>query len=287
MLARGWLTKTSRTTYLNVPKIAHVGLVSQLSAGIIIVMPDTQKPIKSVPRHLGIILDGNRRWAKEQGLLQLEGHKRGYENLKVIGEAALERGVEYFSAYVFSTENWNRSKSEVEYLMRLLHWVATHEVAEMNRKNIRVRFVGSRDRLNSKILAAIDTAEALTADNTGGTLVLCLNYGGQVEIADAVKQMLTDQINPDTVTPEKLGEYLYAPDIPELDLIIRTSGEQRLSNFMLWRAAYSELYFTNQHWPAFTVEDLDSALADFTLRQRRFGGDSELITAKKDKVVTS
>lgn len=231
------------------------------------------KPDESVPRHLGIILDGNRRWARAQGLPKLEGHRRGYENLKTIGEAARARGIEFLSAYCFSTENWNRSEEEVEYLMGLLYWVATHEVTEMHRKNIRVRFLGSRERLSSRILKAIDSAETLTADNSGGTLALCINYGGQVEIAAAVKQLMADGADADDITPAAIENQLYAPDIPPLDLIIRTSGEQRLSNFMLWRAAYAELYFTKKHWPEFAAADLDMALFDYATRTRRFGGD--------------
>ncbi|HSH31753.1 MAG TPA: polyprenyl diphosphate synthase [Candidatus Saccharimonadales bacterium] len=235
--------------------------------------PNQNPDAAELPRHVGIILDGNRRWAKSRGLPQLEGHRRGYDNLKTIGEAALERGVSYLSAYVFSTENWQRSKEEVNYLMDLLYWVATHEVAEMNRKNIRVRFLGSKHRLSSKILQAIDQAEAKTAANSKGTVAFCLNYGGQVEITEAVGKMLADAVPAEDATIEKIASYLYAPDIPPLDLVIRTSGEQRLSNFMLWRAAYAELYFTDKHWPDFSPADLDAALAEYALRKRRFGGD--------------
>ncbi len=222
-----------------------------------------------IPTHLGLILDGNRRWAREQGLPQLEGHRKGYENLKVIGQAALDKGVQYVSAYVFSTENWNRSKEEVEYLMKLLLWVAKHEVNELHKQNVRVRFLGSRKGLSKQIIKAIDGAEAKTKDNTKGTMAMCLNYGGQQEILDAVVKLVEDKTQ--DITPDSIEQNLYAPDIPPIDLIIRTSGEQRLSNFMLWRAAYSELYFSKKHWPAFTPADLDEALADFAARQRRFG----------------
>ncbi|MBW3537964.1 di-trans,poly-cis-decaprenylcistransferase [Candidatus Parcubacteria bacterium] len=235
-------------------------------------MNSRQQPA-GLPRHLGIILDGNRRWAKNHGLPQLEGHRRGYEILKDIGELAIGKGIEYFSAYVFSTENWRRSREEVGYLMNLLYWVATHEVDEMNRKNLRVRFLGSKSRLSPKILTAIEKAEARTAANTKGTVAFCLNYGGQLEIAEAVGKMLADEVPAEDVTVEKISSYLYAPDIPPLDLVIRTSGEQRLSNFMLWRAAYAELYFTSKHWPDFAAADLEAALADYASRRRRFGGD--------------
>lgn len=224
-----------------------------------------------IPTHIGIILDGNRRWAKTNGLPPYEGHRQGYLNLKKIGEYALKRGVKYLSAFVFSTENWQRSKEEVNYLMKLLLWVATHEVEEMNRKNIRIRFLGEKKGLLPKIVKAIEQAEQKTAKNTGGTLALCLNYGGTQEIASAAAQMIKDGLKPEEVTPGKLAQYLYAPDIPPCDLVIRTSGEQRISGFMLYRAAYSEFLFVDKHWPAFSEADLDSALAEYASRHRRFG----------------
>lgn len=224
-----------------------------------------------MPIHLGLILDGNRRWAKEQGLASYEGHKKGYENLKTIGTAALERGIKYVSAYVFSTENWDRSEEEVKYLMKLLLWIAENEVKILHENNIKVRFAGSRQRLNQNIIKAMKDAEEKTKNNTGGTLLICLNYGGQQEIADAVKQIVKDDTKPEQVTPELIQQHLYAPGVPPIDLIIRTSGEQRLSNFMLWRAAYSELIFVKKHCPAFTAADLDKALDEYASRQRRFG----------------
>lgn len=225
-----------------------------------------------IPTHLGLILDGNRRWAVAEGLPTFDGHKCGYENLKTIGEAAIDRGVKFVTAFVFSTENWNRAKDEVKYLMELLVWVVNHEVEEMHKKGIKVVFLGAEVRMSKKNLKLIRQAEAKTKDNSRGTLALCLNYGGQTEIAEAFQKMIAAGVNPDEVTPKVIREYLYHPEIPDVDFIIRTSGEQRLSNFMLWRAAYSELYFTaEKHWPAFTVEDLDKALQDYGERARRFG----------------
>lgn len=224
-----------------------------------------------VPTHVGLILDGNRRWAREQGLPTLQGHKKGYENLKTVADAAFGRGVKYLSAFVFSTENWKRSKEEVGYLMELLFWVATHEVVEMDRKNIRLKFIGRPEGLSKKILKAIEAAEAKTAKNTGGTLGLCLNYGGHWEIADAAAKMLAEGVDPKAVTPEVFAKYLYAPELPMIDLMIRTSGEQRLSGFMLYRMEYAEMLFVEKHWPAFTPADLDEALAVYAGRQRRFG----------------
>jgi undecaprenyl diphosphate synthase len=224
-----------------------------------------------VPIHLGLILDGNRRWAKERGLPTFDGHREGYQNLKKICSAALERGVKYVSAFVFSTENWKRSREEVNYLMKLLHWVATKEVDEMNRKNIRVRFLGSESGLTSKVVKAIRSAEEKTKDNTGGTLALCLNYGGQQEIADAVKDILKEGIKAEDITPQVIADHLYGSDIPPVDLVIRSSGEQRISGFMLWRMAYAELKFVDTYWPAFSEAQLDECLADYAARQRRFG----------------
>lgn len=224
----------------------------------------------TIPNHLGLVLDGNRRWAKNQGLPTLEGHRKGYENLKTIALAAFEKGVQYVSAFVFSTENWNRSKEEVDYLMKLLIWVAKNEIKELDKKNVRVRFIGTRKRLSKDVLNAIDDAENRTASNTGGTLVLCLNYGGQQEIIDAVNTIITqDDRHPLSVND--FEKYLYGPDIPPVDLIIRTSGEQRISNFMLWRAAYSELFFVDNHWPDFSESDLTNALENYSTRHRRFG----------------
>ncbi len=224
-----------------------------------------------VPTHLGLILDGNRRWARAQGRPQLEGHREGYKNLHTIVKHAFARGVKFVSAYVFSTENWNRTKEEVDYLMDLLVWVATVEIKKYKNENYRVMVIGSRERLSKKVLDAIEYAEEQTKDKTGGVVALCLNYGGKLEIADAVRSMMKAGMTADDMTPEAIDQHLYAPELPPVDMIIRTSGEQRLSNFMLWRAAYSELKFVPMPWPAFTTGDLDEALEDFANRQRRFG----------------
>lgn len=224
-----------------------------------------------LPTHLGLILDGNRRWAREQGLPTLEGHRLGYDNLRTIATAAFDKGIKYISAFVFSTENWNRSKEEVDYLMKLLLWVAKNEVKTFDKKNIRIKFLGSKDRLSAEIIAAIDDAEEKTRNNTSATFALCLNYGGTQEICDAVKQIINSGKATDEITPQLIEKNQYAPEIPALDFVIRTSGEQRISNFMLWRMAYAELYFAKPAWPAFTVKDLDLALDDYSKRDRRHG----------------
>lgn len=232
-------------------------------------MADT--PVPTVPVHLGIIPDGNRRWAKERGLPTLEGHRRGVDAAKNVALHALKCGVKYFTMYAFSTENWNRTQEEVAYLMDLWYQLIKNEFKELEKHGARFRFLGSRQRLSPKLLAAIDETEARTAHNAAGTVALCLDYGGRPEIADAAAAILKAGVKPEEVTPELLDQYMYAPDIPPVDLVIRTSGERRLSGFMMWRSEYAELYFCDKNWPAFTTTDLDGALADFAARQRRFG----------------
>ncbi len=230
--------------------------------------------MNSIPNHIGIILDGNRRWARQNGCSStLEGHKKGYDNLKDLSEHAIERGVKCVSAFVFSTENWNRSREEVDYLMRLLLQVMRQDVKRLHKKGIKVLWLGTKVGLSPKVLQAVEDAVNKTAQNLKGTLAFCLNYGGQQEIVDATRQIIEKGYSAEEVTSELFAENLYSPELPALDLMIRTSGEQRLSGFQLWRCAYAEFYFTDKHWPAFTKEDLDIALDDFANRNRRFGGD--------------
>jgi len=232
----------------------------------------TPKPSASeVPHHLGLILDGNRRWAQEQGLRPFEGHRRGYLRLKQVALAAFDMGVDYVSAFAFSTENWGRNQSEVAYLMDLLRWVTSHELNTLHKRNIKVIFLGSKKGLNPSILKAIEKGQQKTAHNTGGTLVLCFNYGGQQELADAAASLIRSGVPAESVTPELVAQHLYGPTLPPVDFVIRTSGEQRLSGFMLWSAAYAEIKFVLKYWPAFTVTDLKEALQDYEHRQRRFG----------------
>lgn len=225
----------------------------------------------SPPNHIGLILDGNRRWARARGLTTFDGHKAGYDNLKEIVKAAINRGVKFVSAYIFSTENWNRAPAEVKYLMDLAYTMLTRDVGELNAENIRVLWLGSTERVSPRLQRAIRQAEQTTAGNTRGTLGLCFNYGGQQEIVDAVKNYVQSGNAISSLTVNLLSIFAYAPEIPEVDLIIRTSGEQRLSGFMLWRTAYSELYFTDKHWPDFATADLDQAIDAYTARERRMG----------------
>jgi len=225
----------------------------------------------ALPIHLGLILDGNRRWAKTNGHSTAEGHRQGYENLKTVAKAALKYGVRYVSAYVFSTENWQRDRKEVADIMKLLRWVLKHEAKEFHKEGIRLRVVGSKAKLGAALVTAIHDAEKMTKDNTRGTILLCLDYGGQQEIVDAVKIIARNGTKPEDITADMIAQHLYAPDIPAPDLIIRTSGEQRLSNFLLWESAYAELMFNKKMWPEFSEQDLMKAINKYSRLKRRFG----------------
>lgn len=224
-----------------------------------------------VPEHLGLILDGNRRWARERGLPVIEGHRQGVKTLKKVLKSSIKHGIRYVSAYVFSTENWKRDRDEVQALMKLFMWILKHEVKELDREGIRLRVVGSKLELGHALVKAIHEAEERTKDNDRGTLLLCLDYGGQQEIVDAVKRIAELGYPSEQITPELISKFLYAPDVPPVDLVIRTSGEQRISNFMLWESAYSELIFDKTKWPDFDEECLQAALDEYANRHRRFG----------------
>lgn len=225
----------------------------------------------NLPKHVGYIVDGNRRWAKKHDLPAYEGHLAGYNAIQDVARATFDSGVEYMSAYIFSTENWKRSENEVKALMGLVLKLFTSDLHIFNEENIRLRVLGSKDMVNERIKKAIVEAEEATKNNTRGTLALCFNYGGQLEIAEAVKKFVQAGGDASSITVEDIASNLYAPDIPPVDLIIRTSGEQRLSNFMLYRAAYSELMFVPKPWPDITKEDVKKALHEYSSRGRRFG----------------
>lgn len=226
----------------------------------------------TVPKHIGYIVDGNRRWAKKHGLPAYEGHLAGYNVLKDIVIDTINAGVEYVSVYIFSTENWKRSEEEVSKLMGLVLKLLTSDLPILDDNNIKLRVLGSRDRLSDRIIKAIDEAELRTAGNTAGTLALCFNYGGQLEIVDAVKKIIESGVSADAVNADLVSQNLYAPEVPPLDLVVRTSGEQRLSNFMLWRVAYSEIMFIEKTWPDITKDEIANIISDFSKRSRRFGG---------------
>lgn len=227
----------------------------------------TSKP--NIPHHVGFILDGNRRWARSHDLPTLEGHRIGYDNLKTITKAAINRGVKVVSAYIFSTENWRRTPKEVKYLMSLAYNMLTKDVDELNREEIRIVWLGTKEGLSDRLIKAIKRAEELTASNTKGLLAICFNYGGHQEIVDATKRLVEKGLE---ITEETMSKAIYGgTNVPQLDLIIRTSGEHRLSGFMLWRSDYAELYFADMYWPDFDEQALDAALEDYQTRQRRLG----------------
>ena len=227
-------------------------------------------------RHLAIIMDGNGRWAAGRGLKRVEGHKAGEKTVRRVLDLADEFGIEYLTLYAFSTENWKRSPSEVSDLMHLLGSSIEKNLDEIHEKNVKIRLLGRIEGLPSFTRKKLERAVAKTASNTGGTLVLALNYGGRAEIADAVKKLAEDaasgKISPKNIDEALFAEYLYAPDIPDPDLMIRTSGEYRISNFLLWELAYAELWFTDTLWPDFGREDFEAAIDSFYNRERRFGG---------------
>ena len=226
--------------------------------------------------HVAIIMDGNGRWAAARGLPRSEGHRRGVEALRRTVRAAGELGIRFLTIYSFSAENWSRPPSEIRDLMGLLRRFIRNDLAELHRNNVRVRVIGERDTLAPDIRSLLDEAEALTKDNRGLTVVVAFNYGARQEIAHAARTIVRDvvagRIREDDVTAELIGRRLDTADLPDPDVIIRTSGEQRLSNFLLWQAAYSELVFVPTYWPDFDRATLEDAIAEYRRRERRFGG---------------
>ncbi|MCT1694742.1 isoprenyl transferase [Corynebacterium sanguinis] len=230
-----------------------------------------------IPRHIAVVMDGNGRWAQQRGLKRTEGHKRGEAVLMDCVDACIELGtVQWLSAYAFSTENWRRSAEEVRFLMGFSHDVLRNRRDELNDKNVRIRWAGRRPRLWRSVIRELEKAEELTQDNTGLTLVMCVNYGGRAEIVDGVRSLLdaaaNGQIRPSEITEDTFDQWLYQPDMPDVDLFLRPSGEQRTSNFLLWQSAYAEMVYQEKLWPDFTREDLFAAVLEYAKRDRRFGG---------------
>lgn len=223
------------------------------------------------PRHVAIILDGNGRWARRRGLPRNKGHEAGTENIRPIVSACPDLGIEYLTLWAFSTENWRRPKDEVEGIFQILSERIAVETEALYNAGVRLKHIGSLEGLSEELAGAVRAAIDLTADNDRMTLTLAFNYGGRAEVVAAIKEMLRDRLDPDTVTEETVNKYLYTADMPDPDLIIRPSGEFRLSNFLIWQGAYAELYFPNILWPDFGPSDLRDAVADFMKRQRRFG----------------
>jgi undecaprenyl diphosphate synthase len=229
-----------------------------------------------MPRHVAIIMDGNGRWAAARGLPRVEGHRRGVEVLRKTVRATRELGISVLTIFSFSSENWSRPQSEIRDLLSLLRRFIRNDLADLHKSNVHVRIIGERDDLSRDIRGLLEEAEDLTRDNDGLTLVVAFNYGARQEIARAARRLAEDvakgALSATDITPELLASHLDAPDLPDPDVIIRTSGEQRLSNFLLWQAAYSELVFVPVNWPDFDRAALEGAIAEYRRRERRFGG---------------
>jgi len=224
--------------------------------------------MNQLPYHLAIILDGNRRWAKERGLPVFEGHRKGLETVKRIINYCKEKGIKILTLFVFSTENWKRGREEVNYLMKLAQKAISNHFKHLHKNKIRVRVIGQRETLPKSLQKEITKIEKLTKDNKEMTVNFALSYGGRAEIVEAVKKIIEKKIPSQKISENTIKENLWTSDV---DLIIRTGKEQRISNFLIWQAAYSELYFYPKYWPDFTEKDLDLALLDHAQRQRRFG----------------
>ncbi len=233
----------------------------------------------TLPRHVAIIMDGNGRWAKQRLLPRAAGHKAGVEAVRQVIKACVEKKIEILTLFAFSSENWRRPVQEVNYLMDLFVSALEHEAKKLHEQNIKLSFIGDRSRFTEKLRHYMLDAERLTADNTGLIVVIAVNYGGQWDICEAMRQLAVEieegRLTSQQLSPQHIEDRLTTAHLPPPDLFIRTSGEQRISNFLLWQLAYSELYFTNVFWPDFGAEELEKALAFYTNRERRFGYTSD------------
>jgi undecaprenyl diphosphate synthase len=226
-----------------------------------------------IPRHVACVMDGNGRWAQQRGLKRTDGHSAGEEALLDAVNGALEMGIEWLTVYAFSTENWRRPADEVRFLMRFNENLLIRRRDELNEKGVRIRFIGRRDwKVPKRLLRRMDESIELTADNRRLTLTIAFNYGGRAEIVDAVKALVEAGNKADAVDEALIEKHLYDPEMPEVDLWVRTSGEHRVSNFLIWQSAYAEMVFTDAHWPDFRREHLAAAVAEYQRRDRRFGG---------------
>ncbi len=236
-------------------------------------MSDEQQ---TVPRHIAIIMDGNGRWAQKRGMPRVFGHRQGAETVRRVVEAAADAGVQYLTLFGFSTENWSRPQEEVQELMGLLRYYVRSNVAELHKNGVRLRVIGERERIERDVLDIIEQAETLTASNTRLHLTIAFSYGARQEIVMAMRKLAEDvqagKLAPEDIDTSSVGNALLTADLPDPDLLIRTSGEQRISNFLLWQIAYAELVFTDTLWPDFGKSDLDDAIRIFQSRDRRFGG---------------
>lgn len=234
-----------------------------------------KQDLYKIPQHIAIIMDGNGRWAKSQKKPRSFGHKHGAENAKHIAKAAAKLGVSYLTLYAFSTENWNRSKEEVKNLMSLLTYYLKNDKGEIAKNNMRLNVIGEMERLPKKLAQSIITLSEETKHNTGMVLTIALSYGSRNEIINAARKIANDikenKLSPENLDEQLFAKYLFTNDIPDPDLFIRPSGEFRISNFLLWQIAYTELYFANKYWPEFNEEDLKLAIIEYSKRDRRYG----------------
>ena len=221
--------------------------------------------------HVAIIMDGNRRWAREHNLPTPAGHKKGVDSLREITRACDDLGIKYLTVYAFSTENWNRKQEEVDFLMDLVALTLRNELAEMHNEGVKISFIGDLTRLNDKLQKVIHNSVEKTKYNNGVNLQIALNYGSRDEITNAVKQIVNLGYTPDEITPQLISENLYTSDIPDPDLLIRTGGEKRISNYLLWQIAYSEVIVVDEYWPEFNKESLIKCIEEYSMRQRRYG----------------
>lgn len=227
--------------------------------------------VEQIPTHVAIIMDGNGRWASKRGLPRLAGHHAGTENLRRIIRASVEFGIKFLTIYAFSTENWSRPREEVNGLMKILEEVIDKELRELNEEGVRIRHLGRLDQLAPQLQRKVVHAVESTKHNNRLVLNVAFNYGGRDEVVQAVQHMIRDEVPAEDITPELLSRYLYTSGVPDPDLIIRTSGELRISNFLIWQAAYSEWYVTPTFWPDFGRDEFRKALAEFSRRERRYG----------------
>lgn len=238
----------------------------------------------NLPRHIAVIMDGNGRWAKKRNLPRVSGHKAGVESVRQVVKCCVEKKIDVLTLFAFSSENWRRPEQEVSYLMQLFITALQREAKKLSEQAIQLRIIGDRTQLDKKLQKQIAEVEAMTAANTGLILVIAVNYGGQADITEAVRRIALDVENgvlsSSDIKPEHIQQYLSCHDLPDPDLFIRTSGEQRISNFLLWQLSYSELYFTDVLWPDFNADEFEKALSFFTHRERRFGYTSEQLRDK-------
>lgn len=251
---------------------AHNGVIGKM---LKLLQGNAAVKTRALPAHVAIIMDGNGRWAKQRHLPRTQGHIEGVKRVEEIADVANRMGIQVLTLYTFSTENWQRPKSEVSMLMNTLASVLSNKVKKLAQGNMRFQFIGQREGVPEPVLTSIDKATRLTQNNTGLILNMAFNYGSRLEILDAVRQLArrvaSGELSPDQISEETMSQALYTRNLPDPDLLIRTSGEKRISNFLLWQLSYAELYFTDTHWPDFNEKEFLKAIADFQSRERRFG----------------